>query len=157
MSRQPPSSKPVRGASLRVAVVAARYNEVLVGALLDQVTSSLFSAGVKAKNLVNHRVPGSNELPIACQLVAKSFKPDVIVALGVIVRGDTIHYELIASAATDALQQVALERRVPVINGIVVAENQAQAEERCIGAINRGAEFANAALAMAELKRSLSR
>jgi 6,7-dimethyl-8-ribityllumazine synthase len=101
-------------------------------------------------------VPGSNELPIAAQLVAKQFKPDVVVALGVIVRGDTIHYELIASAATDALQAVALERRIPVINGIVVAENEAQAEERCIGAINRGAEFANAALAMAELKRSLT-
>jgi 6,7-dimethyl-8-ribityllumazine synthase len=157
MSRKPSSVAPVRGALFKVAVVAARYNEVLVGALLDQVTDELARAGVKEKNLVQYRVPGSNELPIACQMVAKTFKPDVIVALGVIVRGDTIHYELIATAATDALQQVALERRVPVINGIVVAETEAQAEERCIGAINRGAEFAHAALAMAELKRSLSK
>ena len=140
---------------MKVAIVAACYNEVLVGALLEQVSATLLKSGVKSRNLEVRRVPGSNELPIACQLVANKFKPDVVIALGVIIRGDTIHYELIATAATDALQQVALERRVPVINGIVVAETQAQAEERCTGAINRGAEFANAALAMAELKRSL--
>jgi 6,7-dimethyl-8-ribityllumazine synthase len=155
MSRNAPLPKPVRRTSLKVAIVAACYNEVLVGALLEQVSAALLKAGVKKRNLDVRRVPGSNELPIACQLVAKKTKPDVVIALGVIIRGDTIHYELIATAATDALQRVALERRVPVINGIVVAETPAQAEERCTGAINRGAEFANAALAMAELKRSL--
>lgn len=102
------------------------------------------------------RVPGSNELPVAAQLLARSGHYDVIVALGVLIRGDTIHYELIADAATQALQRVALESATPVINGVVVAENQAQAEARCRGPINRGAEFARAALEMAALKRRLS-
>jgi 6,7-dimethyl-8-ribityllumazine synthase len=79
------------------------------------------------------------------------------VALGVIIRGDTIHYELIAEAVTHALQRVALEARRAVINGVVVAENEAQAEARCLGDINRGGEFARAALAMATLRRKLSR
>jgi 6,7-dimethyl-8-ribityllumazine synthase len=86
-----------------------------------------------------------------------SKKPDAVVALGVIVRGDTIHYELIATAATNGLMEVALKSRVPVINGVVVAENEAQAKARCAGRIDRGAEFADAALAMASLRRSLSK
>ena len=141
---------------MRVAVVAARYNEVYVGALLEQVCSGLKRAGVKTRNLCVVRVPGSNELPVACQMVAKAEKPDVVVALGVIIRGDTIHYELIASACTDALQAVALERKIPVINGVVVAENEQQAKDRCLGAIDRGSEFAHAALVMAQLKRTYS-
>ena len=80
----------------------------------------------------------------------------MIVALGVIVRGDTIHYELIAEAVTHALQRVSLDAGLPVINGVVVAENEAQAEARCLGKIDRGAEFARAALAMAAVKRRLS-
>ena len=79
-----------------------------------------------------------------------------VVALGLLIRGDTIHYELIADAVTHALQTVALESNVPVINGVVVVENQLQAEARCRGEINRGAEFARAALEMAALKRRLS-
>lgn len=156
MSKHAPVQKPISGSSLRVAIVAARYNELYVGALLEQVCSALKRAGVKARNLVIVRVPGSNELPIACQLVAKKEKPDVAIALGVIIRGDTIHYELIASASTEALQTVALERRIPVINGVVVAETEEQARERCLGAIDRGSEFAHAALAMAQLKRAYS-
>ena len=71
------------------------------------------------------RVPGSNELPVAAHLLARTGRFDVVVALGVLIRGDTIHYELIADAVTHALQTVALESDTPVINGVIVAENQA--------------------------------
>jgi len=80
-----------------------------------------------------------------------------VIALGVIIRGGTIHYELIANAATLGLQDVAVASRVPVINGVIVAENVGQAKARCAGRIDRGAEFADAAVAMAALRRSLSR
>jgi len=102
------------------------------------------------------RVPGSNELPSAAQMLVSGRKPDAVIALGVIVRGDTIHYELIATAATNGLMDVALASRVPVINGVIVAENAAQARARCKGRIDRGAEFADAAIKMAVLGRSLS-
>lgn len=157
MSLDAPDSLSIDGAPFRVAVVAARYNAELVDALLEQVVSQLRNAGVLPSNLRVERVPGSNELPVAAQLLADASPRDVIVTLGVLIRGDTIHYELIADATTQALQRVALETKIPVINGVVVAENQAQAEARCRGPINRGAEFARAALEMAALKRRLSK
>ena len=156
MSLESPKPESVDGAPLRVAVVAARYNERLVEALVRQVSAGVRAAGVVEANLTLDRVPGSNELPVAARLIAERRKPDAIVALGVIVRGDTIHYELIANASADALQRVALDARIPVINGIVVAENQAQAEARCLGEIDRGMEFARAAVEMAALRRRLA-
>ena len=79
-----------------------------------------------------------------------------MVALGVLIRGGTIHYELISAAAANGLQDVALSTRVPVINGIIVAENAAQARARCGGRLDRGSEFASAAVSMAALKRRLA-
>lgn len=156
MSLDAPSHLSIDGTPFSVGVVAARYNERLVEALLSQVTAGLRAAGIKEKNLFVVRVPGSNELPSAAQLLLRKQPCDVIVALGVIVRGGTLHYELVAQAATDGLLKVSLDAGVPVITGVVVAENQEQAEERCLGRINRGAEFARAALEMAAVKKDLS-
>ena len=154
MSLRPPVPTATAGATFRVGVAAARYNDRLVEPLLAQVVGALRAAGVKEKNLTLARVPGSNELPVAAQWLAAR-RPDVVLALGVIIRGDTLHYELIAHASARALQRVALDARLPVINGIGVAENEAQAEARCLGRIDRGAEFAAAALEMAALGRRL--
>lgn len=156
MSLDSPKPQTISGAAFKVGIVAARFNETLVDALLHQAVETLLNAGVREKNIRILRVPGSNELPSAAQLLAASQKPDVLLALGVLIRGDTIHYELIADAATHALQRVALDSRTPVINGIVVAENQAQAKARCAGRIGRGGEFAHSALEMAALKKKLS-
>lgn len=157
MSLDAPSASAISGAPFSVGIVAARYNPTLVDALLNQVTERLKLAGVRHHNLVVVRVPGSNELPSGAQLLLGSRPYDVIVALGVVIRGDTIHYQLVSECATDGLQRVALAARVPVIAGVVVAETQAQAEDRCLGKINRGAEFAQAALEMAQLKKQLSK
>ncbi len=156
MSLDAPSQLSIDGTPFTVGVVAARYNARLVEALLSQVTRKLRDAGVKEKRLHVARVPGSNELPSAVQLLVRRHRCDVVVALGVIIRGGTLHYELVAQAATDGLLRVSLDARVPVITGVVVAENQEQAEERCLGKIDRGAEFARAALEMAALKKALS-
>jgi 6,7-dimethyl-8-ribityllumazine synthase len=155
MSRDQPIGAGIDGAPFRVGIAAARYNQRLVGALLEQVTAALQAAGVKPGRIAQVRVPGSNELPAAVQLLAERYRFDVLIALGVIVRGETIHYELIAQATAHALQGIAVATRTGVINGIVVAENPAQAEARCRGEINRGAEFAAAALEMAALRRRL--
>jgi 6,7-dimethyl-8-ribityllumazine synthase len=157
LSRDSHTQEAVDGSRLRFAIAAAQFNGELVGALLGRVRARLAASGVKEKNVKVVRVPGSNELPVAARLLVDAAKPDAVIALGVIVRGDTIHYELIATAATNGLMDVALESRVPVINGVVVAENEAQARARCKGRIDRGAEFADAALAMAALRRRLSK
>jgi len=151
------SQSPVpSGDAFTVGVVAACFNQGLVDALLGRAVAGLKAAGVKPRRLTVERVPGSNELPVAAQWLARGSRVDVVVALGVLIRGDTIHYELIADATTHALQQVALATGVPVINGVIVAENLAQARARCAGRIDRGAEFARAALVMAALKRRIS-
>ena len=155
MSKLAPSPSQISGAHFRVGIVAARYNERLVGSLLTQVTETLRAAGVRKARLTVVRVPGSNETPIAAQLLAARSRLDVIIALGVIIRGDTIHYQLIAETSASGLQRVALDAGVPVINGVITAENEAQAAARCRGANRRGAEFARAALEMAALKRAL--
>jgi 6,7-dimethyl-8-ribityllumazine synthase len=156
MSLSAPLLAPTDGAPFKVAVAAACYNPRLVDGLLDRVCAALRQAGVKPRNLRVVRVPGSNEVPYAARLLARG-RPDVIIGLGVLIRGDTVHYELIAQAASQGLQDVALMTERPVINGIIVAETPAQAEKRCLGPINRGAEFAQAALAMAALRRRLAR
>ena len=117
----------------------------------------MHAAGVGERRIILVRIPGSNELPVAVQLLCQRYRPDVCIALGVIIRGETLHYGLVAEAASQGLMRVALEARVPVINGVIVAENVRQAQERCFGHIDRGAEFAQAALAMATLRRKLSR
>ncbi len=157
MSIDAPKPDAVRAAGLKIAIAAARFNRDLVEALLGRVRRALAAAGVRDRNISVVRVPGSNELPVAARLLVDACKPDAVVALGVIIRGATIHYELIASASASGLQEVALASRVPVINGIIVAENRAQAKARCQGRIDRGAEFADAALAMAALRRELAR
>ena len=157
MSRHAPTSSAIDGAALTVGIAAARYNERFVDALLDQVRAHLRAAGVEDRQITLVRVPGSNELPVAVQLLCRCRSLDVCIALGVIIRGETLHYGLVAEAAAQGLMRVALEARVPVINGVIVAENVRQAQARCFGPINRGAEFAQAALAMAALKRKLSR
>jgi 6,7-dimethyl-8-ribityllumazine synthase len=157
MSLSVPQLPAISGTTFKVGIAAACYNERLVGALLEQTVTLLKKQGVKAKAIEVVRVPGSNELPVAVKLLGKKQKPDVLIALGVIIRGDTIHYELISEAATNGLMHVALDLNIPVINGIVVAKKQSQAVERCTGKINRGAEFAFAALHMANLKKQLSK
>ncbi|MDR1789633.1 MAG: 6,7-dimethyl-8-ribityllumazine synthase [Opitutaceae bacterium] len=151
MSLNAPEQTAVKNASsLRVAIVAARYNPEFADALLASVTAFLGEAGIREARVI--RVPGSNELPAAAQHAAGGGpRPDVIIALGVIIRGGTLHYELVARSASEGLQRVALDERVPVINGVIVAENEAQAAERCAGKISRGAEFAAAAIEMAAL------
>lgn len=157
MSLDAPTPAVINAAGFRLGIVAARYNPELVDALVAQVAAAFRQAG--AIEVEIHRVPGSHELPTAAQLLIESAGArafDAVVALGVVIRGDTIHYELVSEAATNGLLRVALDTRVPVIAGVVAVENRKQAEDRCTGPINRGAEFARAALEMAVLKRTLS-
>lgn len=156
MSRDAPEPGRINGAGLTIAIAAGRFNGRLVDSLLRQVTDELRRAGVRERRLTVVRVPGSHELPSAVQLLCTR-RPDACIALGVIIRGQTLHYELVARAASEGLLRVALDTRIPVINGVIVAENRRQAEARCGGRVRRGAEFARAALVMAAVRRRFSR
>jgi 6,7-dimethyl-8-ribityllumazine synthase len=154
MSLDSPSARPLDGAKkFRIAVVAARFNPELVDALLGRLTAGLRAAGVKSARIETVRVPGSHEVPWAAGRLAGSRRFDCVVALGVLIGGDTNHHEMVGQSVSHGLQRVALDTGIPVINGVIVTNTRAQARARCTGRINRGAEFAHAALEMAALHR----
>jgi 6,7-dimethyl-8-ribityllumazine synthase len=156
MSLKSPSIEVIDGTNLRVGIVAARFNQVLVDGLLKSTLAGLKVSGVPDASVEITRVPGSNEVPIALQYLAETDRFDACIGLGLLIRGDTLHYEIIAHGASQALQEVALKTGVPMINGIIVAENEAQAQDRCAGPVDRGGEFAAAAVEMGVLARTFS-
>lgn len=157
MSLAAPIDISVQGSAFRVGVVASRFNQPLVDALLERVIERLLAAGVKEKSITVVRVPGSHEVPWAAQSLAQKASLDVVIALGVLIGGDTSHHEMVGQSVSHALQSVSLDFNIPVINGVIVANTLAQAKARCTGKINRGTEFAAAALEMAALKKKLFR
>ena len=156
MSLDSPSALTFDGTGLRVGIVAARFNQRFVDGLITTATQILRDAGVSEDAIRTIRVPGSGELPTGTQLLLRQGTFDVVIALGVVIKGGTLHDQLVAEAAQTGLLRVSLDTGVPVIAGVVTANDDAQAEERCLGPINRGAEFARGALEMAALKKDLS-
>ena len=102
------------------------------------------------------RVPGANEIPYVASMLALTGDCDCVIALGVVIAGDTPHHEIIAHATANELQHIAVDTQVPVINGIVVTLNEAQADERVFGEQDRGSEFAESAVEMAMLGNRLA-
>jgi len=155
MSLDKPTPDAVDGAELRFAIVSAGYNAELVQALKKNAQRALRAAGVPAAGIVSLEVPGSGEIPYAAYMAAMSGDYDCVIALGVVIAGDTPHHEIIAHSTATALQDVAIRSEVPVINGIVVTHSREQAVARCQGALDRGTEFAHAALTMARHRVTL--
>ena len=138
----------------RFCVVAARFNEAYVQRLVEAATSVLARLGAAADDVVTVWVPGSLELPLACQWTAASGRFDAVLAFGVIVRGETEHFRLVADTSAHGLARVALDTGVPVLNGVLAAHHVGQVADRSGGIHgNRGAEVALAAVRMAQLRR----
>jgi 6,7-dimethyl-8-ribityllumazine synthase len=157
MSLAAPQSRVRNATGFRFGIAAARFNEALVDGLLDRVRAGLQAAGVKPAAIHVVRVPGSHEVPWAVQALATRRRCDCVIGLGVLIAGDTSHHEMVGASVSHALQRVALETQVPVVNGVLVVNSLAQAKARCTGKINRGAEFAGAALEMAALRKEFAR
>jgi len=140
----------------RVAVVASRFNEPIVAALVKGASATWLERGGAAQDLSVVRVPGAFELPLAARKLAASGRYDALVALGCVIRGDTPHFEYIAGACARGLQQAALDTGVPIAFGVLTVDTLEQARERAApGAGNKGAEAMDAALEMAALLERL--
>jgi len=157
MSLDAPQHLPVNGTDFHIGIVAARFNGALVGALVAKACAWLYANGVEPAAIETVRVPGSHEVPWAAQQLAASGHFDAVIVLGVLIAGDTNHHEMVGDAVANALMRVSLDTRIPVINGVIVVNTLEQAEARATGPINRGVEFAIAALEMAALKKKLSK
>lgn len=141
----------------RFAVVAARFNQPIVDALLAAAIATFRERGVGADRVRVARVPGCVEIPVIARRFARSGKFDAVIALGVVVRGDTPHFDYVCEAVTRGCSDVALASGVPVIFGVLTTENDQQALERAGGRHgNKGADAALAALEMVALGRALA-
>ncbi len=132
---------------LSVGIVAARYNQKLIDSLLDRVIFSLAENGEPEK-LTVERVPGTNEIPTALSLLLQAEKYACMIGIGVVIKGSTSHHHLVAESAGNGIQSLALKHNIPIINGIIVTDNLQDAEERITGRLDRGKEFAQAAIEM---------
>lgn len=138
---------------MRFALVAARWNEEHVRRMVDAALDTLRRAGVPDTAVETTWVPGSHELPLAALWAARR-GVDAVLAFGVVIRGETEHFRLVADGSAQGLQRVALDTGVPVLNGVLAVEDAAQADARTGGEHgNNGSRTALAALRMAELHR----
>jgi 6,7-dimethyl-8-ribityllumazine synthase len=155
--RGAPEPGRVDGRGLRVAVIATRWHEQVTDALVAGAQRALTGIGVE--DLAVTRVPGAFELPIAAKALAGQ-RYDAVVALGVVIRGGTPHFEYVCRAVTDGLTRVALDTGVPVGFGVLTCDSEEQALDRCGRAESsedKGQEAAMAAVETALLLRKLRR
>jgi 6,7-dimethyl-8-ribityllumazine synthase len=138
-------------------IVASEFNAQYVQALVDHAERELRSLASNATIFI-HRVPGSFEIPVVVSELARKKKADAIIACGVIMRGETDHAKNLSRSVTDALQRIAVDYGVPVINVVLSFDNDAHARERCLeNTINRGTEAARAAVEIASTMSKLRR
>jgi 6,7-dimethyl-8-ribityllumazine synthase len=150
MSKNSMPRPPAFDAPLRIAFVASEFNSDYVNGLIDHATKELNQLAPKSA-ISMHRVPGAFEIPVLARELASRNKADAIIAFGVILKGKTNHAKNLARSVTNALQQIAIDHGVPVINGVLSLNTKSQARERCLEEkINRGTEAAQAAVAIAK-------
>ena len=143
-------------AGYRFAIVVSRFNEEITEGLLQGARERLAEASVPDENVTVVRVPGAFEIPIAGQRLGESGEYDAIICLGCLIKGETMHFEYIAEAASHGIMQAAATTGVPMAFGVLTAltEEQAVARSRN-GGDNKGREAAGAAVEMAKLFREL--
>jgi len=137
-----------RAGHLRVGIVLARFNPAIGDALLAGAARALSEAGVADSAITIATVPGALEAPLALQRMAQTGDYDALIALGAVIRGDTYHFEIVANESAAGVASVQLEFGIPIGNGILTTDNDAQASER---ADTKGRDAALAALEMANL------
>ena len=133
---------------MRLGIVASRFNEALASKLLERAQAEARKLGAQC-DVVS--VPGALEIPVALQWLAQSARFDALVAIGLVIRGETYHFEVVSNESARGVMDVALECGLPIANGILTTEDEAQAEAR----LEKGAEAVRVAVEMAKLRTRL--
>lgn len=145
-------SPDLNGEGLHVGIVRARFNEEIGLAELDACLGELQALGLDERDIMVVSVPGALELGITLAQMAETGEFDALIALGAVIRGETYHFEVVSNESAAAMSRVALEMGIPVINGVLTTEDEAQAHERAVG---KGRDCAQAAVEMANLMVAL--
>ncbi len=135
--------------SVKIAIVASRFNSFIVDRLYDGAIKTLNSSGINNEAITSVKVPGAFEIPVAVQALLDENLYDAIITLGAIIRGETPHFEFISNECTRGIGQLAIDSGVPVIFGVLTVDNSEQAMDRAGDEeSNKGSEAAAAALEM---------
>lgn len=146
----------VVGTGLKVGIVAARFNEFIVGKLVSGAQDALVRHGVNSDDIEIAWVPGAFEIPLIAQKMANSGKYDMVLCLGAVIRGSTSHYDLVCNECAKGVAQVSLASGIPVLFGVVTTDSIEQAIERAgTKAGNKGYDVACSGIEMANLIRNL--
>jgi 6,7-dimethyl-8-ribityllumazine synthase len=147
------------GRDVRVAVVVSRFNHLVSARLLEGCVGRLEQLGSRVVDVV--WVPGAFEIPLASQAMAETGRYDAVVTLGAVIRGDTPHFDYVCRGVTDGVRQVALERRLPVVFGVLTTDTIEQALDRAAArgesGTNKGAEAAETAVEMTNALRAVQK
>lgn len=136
----------------KVAIVVSKFNDFITQKLLEGAQGKLEEFGMDSKSINVYWVPGSLEIPVVAGQVIKKKKPDLIIAIGAIIRGETDHYNVVVSEANKGIAQLSLATGVPIINAILTCDNVDQAMDRAgVKSGNKGADAATAAVEMLSL------
>jgi 6,7-dimethyl-8-ribityllumazine synthase len=150
-----PRPRIVTGTKRHFPIVASQFNSTYVQGLVDHVAAELRAIMPSATSSVV-QVPGAFEIPVVVREIAAQKRADVIIALGVILKGETNHAENLSRSVTDALQRIAVTHGIPVINAVLMLEDEDQARARCLeNEINRGTEAARAAVEISNVMARL--
>ena len=143
---------------MKVAVVAARFNEFIVSKLVSGAQDALIRHGVDDDNIDIAWVPGAFEIPLIAQKFAQSGQYDAVICLGAVIRGATSHYDYVCNEASKGIAQVSLNTGIPVLCGVLTTENIEQAVERAgTKAGNKGYDVACSAIEMVNLIKTIEK
>lgn len=150
-------SKPnINGRAYRIAIILARYNDELGHELMENTKASLMQNGVLEKMIDVYRVPGALELPLAAKAIANQKMHQAIIALGIVIRGETAHFDHVSKESHRGLMSVQLEKKIPIIFGVLTVNDIDQAKARVNkDQLNKGDEYSTAALEMAQFMEKM--
>ena len=140
------------GTGLRIGIVRARFNESIGAAELETCLARLVELKLVTADITVVSVPGALEIPLLLQRLAGTGKFDAMIALGAVIRGETYHFEIVSNESAAGIMQVQLDTGIPIANGILTTDTDAQAEAR---ASQKGRDCADAAVEMVQLLRRL--
>ena len=146
----------ITAGDVKIAIVAARFNDFVVEHLVEGAVDALGRHEVKEENIFLAKVPGAFEIPLAAKRMAESGNYDAVICVGAVIRGSTTHYDYVCNEVSKGIAQVSLATGVPVMFGVLTTENIEQAVERSGSkAGNKGAECAVGALEMINLLKKM--
>ena len=142
---------------IKVAIVGARFNEIITNKLIGGAEDTLLRHGVQDEDIDLLWVPGAFEIPLIAKKAAESGKYDAVICLGAVIRGATSHYDIVCSEVSKGIAQVSLKYGIPVLNGVLTTDTIEQAIERAgTKAGNKGFECGAGAIEMVNLIRQIS-